>query len=269
MELDNNIIRDYYLPVILGTIMFLMLMGFFIVAILQYRKTRKVLNYEREIFKNAVLQTQVEIRDQTLNEVSRELHDNIGQIASLIKIHLNTLDIKDLDSLDKEKIEESKTLLKNLILDIKTISRTLNTEVIKNTGLFEALKNDIERIIKTGFIKINYLIEDNLPKINNDVEIFLYRMCQEIFNNILQHSKAKNANLSIFFIKDNLTIEISDNGVGFNIDDLDQPIKQKRGLGLINLVERGKLIKATVNIDSGVGVGTKITIIVPIKNLTL
>lgn len=264
METEVNVLKSYYLPVILGTLMFSMILGFFIVAILQYRRTRKVLYYERELFNNALLQTQLEIRDYTLNQVSRDLHDNIGQLASIIKINLNSLEFENLTPNDKLKIQETQDLIKNLITEIKSVSKTLNSENIKNFGYLESVLKDIQRINKTGHISIIHNIHSEIPKLNADVEVFLYRMTQEIFNNILQHSKAKNAEIDVVKKNKKLTIEISDDGVGFNIAQLSNPIKTQPGLGLTNLEERAKLINSEIKIDSVIGKGTRITIIVPV-----
>ena len=118
--------------IVAGISFFLLLSIFIIYFIFLYRKRQKhfeqVQKTKEAQYRQALLQSKMEIREQTLQHISRELHDNLGQIASLIKINLNVLP-KNLSGDVDRKIEETKELSRQLILDIKGMSQSLNQQL--------------------------------------------------------------------------------------------------------------------------------------------
>lgn len=259
---ETNPLSELILPVIIGTLLFSALVIAIILFLRQYQKTQQNFDWERQQHKQALLQTEVEIREQTLNSVSRELHDNLGQIASLIKINLNLVS-KNLDEKDRLKISESIDLLKRLIGDIKSLSLSLDSDNIHRVGLYDSIKQDIERINRTGSLQIEFTGKNTLPSLRPDVEIFLYRICQEALNNILKHAKASKAELVLDFKSGTLEIVIRDNGEGFNIETA--TTNKEKGSGLGNMSKRCDIIGASFGIETKPGAGTIICITLPVK----
>jgi two-component system NarL family sensor kinase len=140
------------------------------------------------------LRVENEVKEQTLTNVSRELHDNFGQIASLIKINLNMIS-KDLASEDLEKVEESLSLVKQLIGDIKSLSSSLNGDQIRQLGWLEVVKNEVERVNKTGVLTIKFVVE-NWWTLSHEKEVILFRMVQEMMNNTLKHAQAHHRRIT-------------------------------------------------------------------------
>lgn len=242
---------DLILPIASGTVLLTVLLSFIIYFILLYRKRQEEYEWEKEQAKQLLLKTQIEIKEQTMSNISRELHDNFGQIASLIKINLNMIKAADKDN---TSVDESLDLVKQLILDIKSLSTTLKGENLQRFGLLNMIDRDIVRMSKLESIELSRTGDDEIPKLLPETEVFLYRISQEVFNNVLQHSGASEANLKVELSKKIITFKFTDNGKGFDTST------NKKGNGLINLYERCELIKAKLNIESEVGVGTKITI---------
>lgn len=226
---------------------------FVIYFVIIYRKKQKAFDWERESFKQALLLTKIEIKEQTLSNISRELHDNLGQMASLIKINLNLV-LPHLAGENQTKISESLDLLKQLIQDIKSLSVTLKGENLVRFGLLKMIETDLERYQKTGQLSINLKATAEFPNLDTAVEIFLYRMSQEIFNNILKHSQASSADVTISHSNGTLLLEVTDNGVGF------EPARVIQGSGLLNLSERCQMIGAELSLDSKPQQGTRISI---------
>ena len=186
-----------------------------------------------------------------MSNISRELHDNFGQIASLIKINLNMMKTVEKDN---ASVNESLDLVKQLILDIKSLSTTLKGENLQRFGLLNMIDKDIARMSRLESINLTRSGINDMPTLLPETIVFLYRMSQEIFNNILQHSGASEANLKVEFSNKLITFKFSDNGKGFDTST------NKKGNGLINLYERCELIKAQLIINSSVSKGTTITI---------
>ena len=244
------------LPIVSGTILMTVFLSFIIYFVLLYRKKQLEYEWEKEQAKQLLLKTQIEIKEQTMSNISRELHDNFGQIASLIKINLGMMKVKDKDN---EAVNESLDLVKQLILDIKSLSTTLKGENLKRFGLLNMIDKDMARISKLDSIHLSRTGIDSIPNLESEKEVFLYRISQEIFNNVLQHSGANQAILDVELSNKLITFKFSDNGKGFDTST------NKKGNGLINLYERCELINADLSIDSNVGEGT--TIVIKIKTV--
>nr|WP_236676047.1 ATP-binding protein [Chryseolinea lacunae] len=206
-----------------------------------------------------LLQSQLEIKEQTLQHISHELHDNLGQVASLIKINLNTLQLHD-EQKALQKIEDTKELVRQLITDLKSLSVHLNSDWAVQVGLLRGLENEVERLNKTGQWQASLKQEGPLPDLDANTTIFLYRMAQEILNNTIKHSSGKHVAVSLCTTGNLFTLVFTDDGVGFDPEEK----TKSGGSGLMNLQHRARLIQATLNIQSAPANGTSIAIELPL-----
>ncbi|MEO6547103.1 MAG: ATP-binding protein [Ferruginibacter sp.] len=228
------------------------------VLVIFYYKRKKLKQQQTELkaqFAQILLQSQIEIQEQTLRHISRELHDNLGQVASLIKINLNTLKYDNIESV-VQKIENTKELTRQMIGDIKSLSVKLGSDRIAEIGFAKSIETEVERLNKTGEFNATYRLTGEMPSIDNDKSVILYRMSQEILNNMVKHSQAKQMNISLTCDKDSLVLLFEDDGIGF------QPEGNTNvsGAGLQNLKSRALLINAALDIQSSPGNGTTIRI---------
>jgi signal transduction histidine kinase len=246
---------EILINIILGGVLFLFLVIVIFISAIRYQKKQKIHLLEkqqlRSEFAQTLLQSQLEIQEQTLQRVSWELHDNLGQVASIIKINLNTLQLADADKA-KEKIENTKDLTRQLIHDIKALSVSLGSDRLKQAGLPRVLQTEVDRLNKTGEFTASFTQAGIMPFIDDDKAVILYRMAQEILNNIVKHSGAINIKLELH-VKENLfTLAFTDDGAGFDV----AAKMESGGAGLKNLHNRAKLINARLDISSNPGKGT-------------
>lgn len=228
--------------------------------IFQNKRQRHIKETEllKDQFRQTLLQSQLEIKEQTLQHISRELHDNLGQIASLIKINLNTLSLQDIIKAG-EKIEDTKELTRRLITDIKSLSVSLGSDNLLRSGLAISIQSEVERLNKIGRFSATFQQEGAVGIIDNDKAVILYRMVQEILNNVIKHSDAKKLDVILTGEERLITLALSDNGVGFNIGE-----KMNSGAGLTNLQNRAGLIGAKFTMQSSPGNGTFVKIELPL-----
>ncbi len=234
-----------------------MLLIFFIVITLavRYRKRKKENETLRVEFSEQLLKSQLEIQEQTLQYISRELHDNIGQVASLIKINLNTLQVSNTELLEP-KINNTKELVKQLITDLKILSSRLNGDKMNKVGLLKALQNEADKINKTGVFTAKFEQQGYIPPINDEKAIIVYRMVQELLNNALKHSEAKEITIHANLDGNNrFILTISDNGKGFDVAGKLKDIYD-HGNGLLNLQKRAKVINGSIEFQSLPGRGS-------------
>lgn len=252
-------VHEVFYSVIGGILLMIFLATIFILSIIRYQKKERKYNDERKAlndkFSKTLLQAKLEIKEQTLQQMSYELHDNLGQVASLIKIHLNLLSFED-ESIAKQKIEDIKELTKQLIMDIKQLSISLNSERIVQLGISKGLKFEVDRLQKIGNFNVKLAKPYEFPEMDSNTTIILYRMIQEILNNIVKHSKAKQITIDVTATKKILKLVFKDDGIGFN---LEKKLKDG-GSGLINLRTRANLINAEFYIKSKIKKGTSIII---------
>ena len=147
-----------------------------------------------------------------------------------------------------------------MIADIKSISVSLGSDRISQVGLAKAIETEVERLIKTGQFTATYELLSAAPEIDKDKSVILYRMAQEVLNNAVKHSRAKQINISLQ-VKDNiLALTFRNDGIGFNVEQLENGLEA----GFRNLKSRALLINARLHVYSTPGNGTEITIEIPL-----
>lgn len=252
-----------------GTFAFLVLAGFVVFFLVMYmkRKTRNILEKQQlqSQFQKELLQTQLEIQEQTLKNISQEIHDNIGQALSLAKLNLNTMPEMS-DEATQQKIVNSKQLVSKAITDLRDLSRSLDTDYVQEMGLQRAIEYEMEMIKKTGVVDTTLFVDGSLFRLEKQKELILFRIVQETFNNILKHSGATKIEVKINYAPALFTLAIKDDGKGVNLQPLNESNNSSFGLGIRNMHSRAKLIGADFIMSSTLGEGTEVKINLPIEN---
>lgn len=240
--------------IFIGTASLSVLLIFFYLLFIQYsRKKIEHLKQMKDLqfeYGQTLLKSQLEIQEQTLRHISREIHDNIGQVLSLVFLNLNTL-----KSPDTEKLKFTSGLVTKAIDDLRGLSKSLNPDRVHTIGITESIKTELAQLERTGIFQTTLTIENDLSDMPPEKTIILYRMVQEVLNNIIKHSQADKILVSIQNDSVIGTILISDNGQGFSVEN------KSSGIGLQNLKQRAALINAEVKIISEVDEGTSVSFI--------
>lgn len=224
----------------------------------QHEKQKMIETYERE-----VLTTQIESRDQTLRDVSQEIHDNMGQLLSVARINLNILEKELAEQTQLKRIQDTNGLLGDVIRYIRMLSKGLNSDMLSTYGLRESIKFELKRIEQSAMIKCLFSTEGEDFAIDAKKEIVIYRMVQEILNNILKHAAATEIKISMNYTPINFMLNIHDNGKGFDqVEAVNRNIADA-GSGIRNLQKRAALVGANLQINSEPGQGTHILINLP------
>ncbi len=251
-------------PIILVTVLLFVVAAGIIVFVLiyqkkqlQYMSERKQLkaNYDKEI-----LESRLEIQEQTMKSISQEVHDNIGQVLSVAKLNLNMINVDDSAPVIQEKLNDISELLRKAIQDLRDLSKSLHSDIIAENGLLKAIESELNILKKTGAYVITLNIEGNYYHLPEQKELILFRMFQEMINNIIKHAQASVINVSVTFQPQQFMLGINDNGLGFNFANIDTA----KGMGLKNIINRSQLIGAHYFIDSQIAKGTAIKIDLPV-----
>lgn len=230
----------------------LALAAFITYTIYQYSKLKT--SFDKE-----VLTAQLEIQEQTLFTISREIHDNINGYLILAKLNLNTT-IPLLSNSAKSKAEDTVHLLDRSLEEIRNFSRMLNPEYIALQGLPGMLKEYTEWIKRNQQYQVSFSVEGDPYMMENNIELMLFRILQETINNILKHAQATTIRLSLIYTDSDLTCTISDDGIGFDVQEKLHQKYELRCSGLQNILRRSKMINAVCDITSSHKNGTTICI---------
>lgn len=239
------------------TIVFLIMPIFMLAYFFIYTKKKKNHLEEKvkmkESFEQEILNTQQEVREQTMQTICADLHDNIGQLLSL-----TTLTLKSITPASK-KVETSIELLTKAISEMRQLGKLLQGDQLLTLGLAQAIQQEVDWLNRSESYLINFAYQSGLSDLRNpEKDLFCFRMTQEILNNIIKHAKAKHIAISLNTTTNRLVLSVSDDGIGFESDNDNQ-----QGSGLANIRKRAAIVGGTALINSALGKGTRITINIP------
>lgn len=249
--------------VICASLFTLVILLFLFSFIIQYQRKSTAFKAEKKVMQSAfdqeILKTQLEIQEHTLKNISLEIHDNIGQVLSLAKLHLGTIDTNKQDSL-QDKINSSRELVAKAIQDLRNLSKGLDTDYVKARGLLEASKAELESIQKAGLHQTQLNVTGEPYNLENNTELILFRVLQELLNNIIKHAGAKSILVDFIYDPGKFVLKIKDDGKGFDLNAIAGNSKNAMGLGLKNMHNRINMVKADFFMESTIGKGTNVII---------
>lgn len=250
--------------------MVLLILGIYIISIfLLYQKKRRTYFKEKQQlksdFQQTLLQTQLEIQEQTLKNISQEIHDNIGQVLSLAKLNINTMNCEEPEAL-QGKINDSKLLISKAIQDLRDLSRSLNTDYVVEMGLLRSVEYELELIKRTGILETVMRVEGKPYRLEQQQELILFRIVQEILHNIIKHAKATLVDVYVQFEPELFTLTVTDDGIGFDASKLEAADYTGFGLGIRNMHNRAKMINTNFILNSIIEKGVTIILSLPIAN---
>lgn len=248
--------------VIIASLILLLLIIFLLFVFIWYRMRRNKDILEKKTlhlqFNQQLLQSQLEIQEQTFNDISQEIHDNVGQILSLAKVQINIM--TEGNEMNPEMLNDVKNNVGKAMSDLRDIAKSLSSERIKNLTIHSAVFNEAERISKSGIIRVQMNVDGQQKEMNQQKKLVLFRIVQESIQNIIKHANASEIAISFHYAPDMLRTVIKDNGKGFELHDA---LHNMTGLGLANIKSRALIAGGHSEIESSPNAGTTITINMP------
>ena len=233
-----------------------------IVFFVVFQKRKNKLLQERikqqQAFEAEIIQAQTEAQEQTLKNIGWELHDNVGQLLSFASMQLSILKMQVTDDV-KDKFKDTTEALSNSLKEVRSLSKTLNNDVILNIGFEKSITNELDRMKKMKFTTAELkIIGKKVDFSDRKHEIIIFRILQEFLSNSVKYSEAKNIGITLDYKPENLIIIATDDGKGFNMNEIEQ------GSGLINMKSRAVLIGADLELSPKPGEGVKLVVYYPL-----
>jgi signal transduction histidine kinase len=265
--------QEVVIIILMGIALALLLVGFIVTMLFLYQRRQhrqeQQLTRMKDEYQQELLRSQLEIQETTFKTIAQELHDNIGQVLSVVKLSLSILPLEK-DHPAYESVQASRQMLNKVIFDMGNLTKSMHTDRIAQIGLVEAMRFDLDALQRTGLLTADFSVTGEEYRFENQQSIFLYRMFQEMMNNILKHSKATHVNIAVNYSIDNkFVLKVEDNGVGFDVDKKRTTASSSSGIGLKSMTNRASLIGAHITVHSQPGKGTSIKVEMPLEKQTV
>lgn len=214
---------------------------------------------ESSQFKRKILNAVIDAQDRERKRFAEDLHDGLGPLLSSIKIYINLISAKKID--DKEKknlVKYTNELIDEAIRSTKEISNNLMPSLLADYGVLVTIKSFCKKINNTGILEIDLDTEEYPKRLEQHIEIALYRIILELINNTLKHAQASNVYIKLMKQDKKVLLSYTDNGIGFNISKIRS--KQTTGMGINNIYSRVESMRGTCEYFSEVNKGTCVKI---------
>lgn len=223
--------------------------------------------YQRQAGLKAYTARMLKAQEDERQHIARELHDETIQTLSLLYRQLDQLASEKniLPESTMEKLKEARSIAEKAVKDLRDFTRGLRPPILDDLGVVASVRRLLVDFADRTKINGQFRIEGTERRLPQDEEVGLYRIAQEALWNIEHHAlKARNVSVTFTFSESNTSLEVTDDGIGFNVPAVINSSSRSHKLGLVGMQERAALIGGNLSINSIPGKGTTITVFVPL-----
>jgi signal transduction histidine kinase len=242
-------------------LLYFFLVGISLLTLLAISLSFMLIKYRKKqiVYKNDLLKSRIEAQEESMKLISEELHDHIGQLLSLSRIHAKSIETQTQNLSINPIAHNLCSLLSNAINDLRFISHSLNSGRMEQVGLVTSIEREMEYLETAANIRCRLSIMGNRYDLDTEKNLLIFRILQELIQNVIKHAQASSLIMFMKYEPTLLHIGVKDNGVGFNTE-----LEFKNGgLGQRNIKNRVLLLKGEIKITSEKNKGTKIFIDIP------
>lgn len=257
----TNPMMFFYVGVVIETIFFSLGLVFKIKLMNDEKNRIRILvtqhNHQQELTK---IQGLLEGEEKERKRIAEELHDGIAGDLSAIKLNLAYLESENNNPNNENVLNNLSKIIDKSCQQIREISHNLSPSSITNYGLYGAVDNFCKKVAELYKIKINFTFSEEEILLSETIKTHIYRIIQELVNNVVKHSEAKVASVKIRYDHPLVEVSVNDNGKGFSINSL------SKGIGLSNIDSRIQFMNAKVKKESSEK-GSAFTIIIDLNKI--
>jgi two-component system NarL family sensor kinase len=253
--------EQYIIPIFVGGTLLLTLFVFFIIyyiLVQKHKQNQHQLEKQKMLFdsQKKILRARIEEQENTMNQISIELHDNLATQLALTQVNMYMVEEQASNEKQALLIAKTNNLLNTVIDDLHNLSHSLNSNFVKHIGLVEVMKKELETLTSNKHIYFSLTVNGSYASFGSEKELLIYRIAQAILHNAIKHAQASEISIALNYLVSSFSMVIADNGIGFDkniIDDM-------TGLGFFNMSERAKYLNGKLDIKTAPKHGTKITL---------
>ena len=225
-----------------------------------HRKSEKLRESEDKLRRLAA--HLISVREEERAHIAREIHDELGQVLTGIKMEVGWLAKRLKEPELLEKTDSMSKLIDSTVQTVRKIATGLRPEMLDDMGLVAAVGWQAKDFQKRTGIRCRVKLPPETTKLDIDVSTTAFRIFQEILTNVARHSRATRVDIHLGVTENQLSLEVQDNGVGIASSDL----SGRKSLGLLGMHERALLFGGEVNISGAPGHGTRVAVTIPTRN---
>ncbi|MEY2409966.1 MAG: hypothetical protein QOF48_2636 [Verrucomicrobiota bacterium] len=207
----------------------------------------------------------VEMQEAERRAVARELHDEIGQLLTGLKMFLET-SLRPADALQQAILDDARSQLNELMERVRQLSVSLRPQILDDLGLLTALEWHFKRYEKQTGIHVRFQHSSICGRLPSPIETAAFRIIQEALTNVARHAAVKEVAVRLWNHDGRLGLQIEDRGVGF---DTRRALASHLSSGLGGMQERAEMLAGEITIDSRAGAGTRVTVELPLAPVTM
>ena len=207
----------------------------------------------------------IQAGDRERANIARELHDSTAQTLAALLLELTVLTAQNSDPQLEQRITKIRSIVSDVLEEVRLLAHTVHPRVLDDLGLGAALQLLARESVERSNVRVTYTGPANVASIDNASASALYRVAQEAVGNAIRHARAKSITIRLDLGARETELEIKDDGTGFAPEVIEQ---RRPGLGLFTMRERAALVGGRLTLQSGVGQGTSVRVIVPARPAT-
>ena len=205
-----------------------------------------------------------QVQEDERRHLARELHDEIGQALTAVKINLDSIEAVE-GSAQSLRLKEASTILDNLLWQVRQISLDLHSSLIDDLGLAPALRSLLDQQARRAGLRTQFCAAEPLQNVDPGIQTTGFRIAQEAITNVLRHAKAQSLSVHLQTGGGKLRMKIVDDGTGFSLAEIERRDRQEGGFGLLGMKERAALVGGRVQIISSTHKGTRVEVSLPLN----
>ncbi|MEH6659563.1 sensor histidine kinase [Leeuwenhoekiella marinoflava] len=251
---------------LLALLFILILIGYLVIT--NSKKRRKLAEQQNELEKERVknllkeqelasVDAMIAGQEKERTRIAGELHDDLGALMTNVRLHFESLK----SSRAPDLFEKTDELLNEAYQKVRSIAHAKNSGVIANQGLLKAVKELAQKVSQLNGLEIEVVDHGMTNRLENTLEISIFRIIQELITNIIKHAQANSVTIHLINHGDTLNIMVEDDGVGFETRHV---IKRSLGMGISNIDRRVEHLNGSLTLESEPGKGTTVIIDIPL-----
>ena len=243
--------NQYVIPLFVAGSLLLTLFAFFLIAYLlvqknkqnkyQLEKTQMIFDHESNI-----LRTKIEEQENTMDQISKELHDNIKSVLGFAQMSMYNIARLAKDDEQAVLIEKTNKIIGDVIDNLHNISHSLNSNFVRNIGLIDSIEKEMEHVRLSKKLTCNLVVKGEPFSLDPEKEVHIFRITQEAIQNCIKHANATHLNFELNYQPGLFVMKISDNGRGFDKNK----VYAMNGLGFLNMFQRTRYVHGTLEVQS-------------------
>lgn len=271
LQIPNNTAtqENNFQLILVGTIgMALLAIGLIVFVVFHQRR---IIRYQKQLQKmeeeqqKILLNASIRWQEEERQRIAADLHDDAGPLLATARLYLNENLLKQDISTQLQSIYNAKQIIDDTIQLIRNISHSLMPPTLKNFGLESAINDLFQKISGTGAINASCRFHDYRQRLVPEQELLIFRVVQELINNILKHSNSSFMHITQNVQESRFYLRLHHDGRGITQDDFEKMNKSSLGLGLKNIQSRMKVLQGSINFEKDVSqTYYKITIDIPV-----